>query len=553
MLENLKISNYAIINEIEIDFAKSLNVITGETGAGKSILLGALALILGNRVDKTALHNQNSKCIIEGVFDIQKLDIQNFFDKNDLDYETQTILRREIVPSGKSRAFINDTPVKLDILKELSEKFIDIHSQHQTIRLNDTSFQLSILDAYSGTKKDLSDYKKLFKEYKKFVQKLELLEVEERKAKKDLDYFNFQLEEIEKSGLEDNENEELEKEFLVLSNAEKIRNNINHILYSVDEDEQNILDKINELKSLFSEISGFDTKIEDFFKRMESVSLELKELSIDLATYKNQVEVDEKRIDEITDRLDLINQLLTKHQFKEVAELNDYANTLRTKIDGITSLEKEISETKNVIESTFGELTEKANLISELRHSHKTSVEEKLVALLQQVGMNNARIEFKLDELEEFNDYGKDRLNIFFSSNTGIPLQPINKVASGGELSRLMLCIKYILVGTALLPTIVFDEIDLGISGEIAIKVGEMLGKLSNNHQVISITHLPQIAAMGKEHFLVYKTTENEQTNTKIKKLNKKEKIGELAKMIGGESAGEKAYQSSKELIKKFS
>ncbi|MEA3495812.1 MAG: DNA repair protein RecN [Bacteroidota bacterium] len=553
MLENLKISNYAIINEIEIDFAKSLNVITGETGAGKSILLGALALILGNRVDKTALHNQNSKCIIEGVFDIQKLDLQNFFDKNDLDYETQTILRREIVPSGKSRAFINDTPVKLDILKELSEKFIDIHSQHQTIRLNDTSFQLSILDAYSGTKKDLSDYKKLFKEYKKFVQKLELLEVEERKAKKDLDYFNFQLEEIEKSGLEDNENEELEKEFLVLSNAEKIRNNINHILYSVDEDEQNILDKINELKSLFSEISGFDTKIEDFFKRMESVSLELKELSIDLATYKNQVEVDEKRIDEITDRLDLINQLLTKHQFKEVAELNDYANTLRTKIDGITSLEKEISETKNVIESTFGELTEKANLISELRHSHKTSVEEKLVALLQQVGMNNARIEFKLDELEEFNDYGKDRLNIFFSSNTGIPLQPINKVASGGELSRLMLCIKYILVGTALLPTIVFDEIDLGISGEIAIKVGEMLGKLSNNHQVISITHLPQIAAMGKEHFLVYKTTENEQTNTKIKKLNKKEKIGELAKMIGGESAGEKAYQSSKELIKKFS
>jgi DNA repair protein RecN (Recombination protein N) len=553
MLSRLKIQNYALINDIEIDFSEGFIVITGETGAGKSILLGALGLILGNRVDNSIFRNLDKKCIIEGVFSIST-DFQEFFDQNELDFSTSTIIRREIYPDGRSRAFVNDTPVQINILKELSEKIIDIHSQHQTIRLNDTSFQLAILDSFAHNSELLSNYKQLFREYRHLNRKLAELQLAESKAKTDYDYITFQLNEIEKAELEPDEDKLLEEDLAILTNAEKIQSALaisQSVLY---DDEESVNNKLSEIVHQLSAVSGFSHEIEEYKVRMMNLIPEIRDIYNALNAFQANVDVDQQKLEEMNNRLSLINHLLLKHQMQNLNSLLNYAEGLRMQLNNISSLESDIEQIKKQEQILYEQLKHLSDQITELRNNATSAISEELIKLLMAVGMKNAGIKFDLaqSEYSELNENGRDRLNILFSSNKGVPLLPVNKVASGGELSRLMLCLKYILTESTLLPTIIFDEIDMGISGEVAIQVGKMIRKLSLKHQVICITHLPQIAAMAQQHLMVYKTTDDHTTSTRIKYLEGNDKVMEIAKMIGGDHPAETHINTSKQLIEQL-
>ena len=550
MLSRLKIQNYALINDIEIELNDGFIVITGETGAGKSILLGALGLILGNRVDNTIFRNNDKKCIIEGVFSISN-DYKDFFEQNDLDFALSSIIRREIYPDGKSRAFINDTPVQINVLKELAEKIIDIHSQHQTIRLNDTAFQLAILDTFAHNSDLLNDYKLLFKDFKLLSKKIAELQSTEAKAKTDLDYITFQLNEIDKTELEPDEDKKLEEDLVILTNAEKIQTTLTMIQSLLYDDEDSVNNRISEIMRQLSGISKFSKELEENHARLANIIPEIRDIYNVLNAFQSTIDTDQQKLEDINNRLSLINHLLIKHQLISVSDLISYANDLRTQLNNISSLENEIIVLKNQSEELYNQLKKLSDSISSHRSGSVTSICLELVNLLKAVGMKNADISFDLSQMEysEMNEYGRDRLNILFSSNKGVPLLPVNKVASGGELSRLMLCLKYIITESALLPTIIFDEIDMGISGEVAIQVGKMIRKLSGNHQVICITHLPQIAAMAEQHLMVYKTTDDHTTSTKIKYLTDNDKVMEIAKMIGGDHPAETHISTSRQLI----
>ena len=554
MLQQLKIQNYAIISEVEIDFNQGLNVITGETGAGKSILLGALGLILGNRVDGSVLKNTEKKCIIEGWFQVENPDFKSFFDENSLDYQNPAIIRREISPSGISRAFINDTPVNLNILKDFCEKIIDIHSQNQTIQLNNPSFQLSVLDSVSNSAAILSEYKSIFRKYHTAKVLLNELENSEKKSRKDLDYMLFQLEEIKKAVLYENESEELEKEFLTLTHSEKIKTNLLECENIINDSEYSVFNQMAEAMRQIHEISGFHEKLQEFSERMNSFILELKELSKEIKQFEDKTDLDEERLNYVNNRLNLINHLLNKHQLRTIRELLDYATSLEQTINGIISLDEKIVQSRKEADEIFAILKSLANQLSVERHKYINHIENELTSLLKELGMKNAIVRFEMSEYayDELKETGKDKVNILFTSNPGMPLQPVSKIASGGELSRLMLGIKFIMADTAVLPTMIFDEIDMGISGEIAIKVGQILKKLAKNHQVINISHLPQIAAMGNSHFLVYKEISSNNTRTLIRKLNPEERVLEIAQMIGGEHPSPSNFETSRELIEKM-
>jgi DNA repair protein RecN (Recombination protein N) len=553
MLSKLKIQNYALINDIEIELNGGFIVITGETGAGKSILLGALGLILGNRVDNTIFRNSDKKCIIEGVFELNN-DYRDFFDANELDFATSTIIRREIYPDGKSRAFINDTPVQINVLKELSEKIIDVHSQHQTIRLNDPSFQLAILDTFAHNTEHVSNFRKQFREYKALTRKISELQLKEAKAKTDFDYISFQLNEIDKAELSPGEDSKLEEELDILNNAEKIQTVLTFIQSVLYEEEDSVNNRISEIIRQLSSVSKFSPDLEESHTRLNQLLPEIRDIYNVLTAFQSTVDIDQHKLEEVSNRLSLINHLLVKHQLQSVSELLDFANELRNQLKNIASIENEINNLKQQCDEIYTGLKNLSDLISTGRNDSITSICGDLILLLQGVGMKNADISFDLFQLEysEMNENGRNNLNILFSSNKGIPLLPVNKVASGGELSRLMLCLKYILTESALLPTIIFDEIDMGISGEVAIQVGKMIRKLSGNHQVICITHLPQIAAMAGQHLMVYKTTDNNTTSTRIKYLANNERIFEIAKMIGGDNPAETHINTSRQLIKQL-
>lgn len=554
MLQQLKIQNYAIINEVEIDFSRGLNVITGETGAGKSILLGALGLILGNRVDGSILKNNDKKCVIEGFFDIGNHDFKSFFEENSLDFQDPVIIRREISSSGISRAFINDTPVNLNVLKEFSENMIDIHSQNQTIQLNNPSFQLAVLDSVSDTSGILVEYKKIYRKYQSVKLLLSELENREKKSKKDLDYMLFQFDEISKASLYRNENEELEKEFLALSNAEKIKTNLVACEDIINANEFSVFNQLTEVNRQLNEISPYHDKLQNFAERLVSLMMDFKDLSAEIRQFEDKTDLDQERLDYVSNRLNLINHLLNKHQLQTVNELLEYARTLEENIKSISSMEDQILNTRNEAEELFSSLKKLSDHLSEERKKNIPVIEKELTSLLKELGMKNASVRFELSEYtyEEMKETGRDKVSILFTSNPGMPLQAVSKIASGGELSRLMLGVKYIIADTAVLPTIIFDEIDMGISGEIAIKVGQILKKLSKNHQLINISHLPQIAAMGGSHFLVYKEISSSQTKTLIRKLSQDERVMEIAKMIGGEKVSNSNIETSRELIERM-
>jgi DNA repair protein RecN (Recombination protein N) len=524
-------------------------VITGETGAGKSIMLGALALILGSRADTKALMDEKKKCVIEGCFEIGEYALQAFFANQDLDYDSTTLLRREITPSGKSRAFINDTPVTLNVLKELADCLVNIHSQHETITLNDANFQLAVIDSYVGHENDLQDYKQKFTAYKKHIAELNALLETDSKAKSDANYLQFQFDELEKASLTAGEQEGLEEELKILSHAEEIKSGMLEVVQKLDGSEMTILDQLNEVHRVVARIGGFYQDLESLSERLASSLIELKDISRELINIEESVNVNPEQLNKINERLNLIYQLQQKHRLQTVEELIKFKDSLEQKLVVIDSLDTKIDSLKKIIGQEETELNDFAQKLSDNRRNHLAEIETNIIELLQHLGMPDARFSVLMEPLAELSKEGIDKVKFLFNANKGAKLSEISRIASGGELSRLMLAIKSIISSKLLLPTIIFDEIDMGVSGEVAAKVGEILSNMSKSMQLIAITHLPQIAGKGNAHFRVYKDNKGEVTHSIIEELDQNERIFEIAKMMSGAEVTKVAIENARILL----
>ena len=549
MITHLSISNYALIRKLDINFSNGLSVITGETGAGKSILLGALSLILGNRADSQILLDKTKKCVIEGTFNIKDYNLIPFFKENDLDYDDNTLLRREINKSGKSRAFINDTPVNLNLIKELGDKLVNIHSQNKTVTLNNSDFQLAVVDSYVNKNDVLKQYRFGFKNYSEKKKKLNGLIEKENKSKSDQDYFQFQFDELEKANLDPNEFNNIEKELELLNHHEEIKTNLAGISQILDNKELNIISQLNEALSLIKNISEYNNDFENFHKRVESNLIDLRDLSSEIESIGESIIYDPKRITELNNNIDIVFHLQQKHRVNSVNKLIAIKDNLSEKLNEISSLENEINNLKKEISVIEIELTKLAKLISLSRGEAIPKIEKNITELLVELGMPDGRFKVEQIKFNELTIDGFDKVKFLFNANKGGMLSDMSKIASGGELSRLMLSIKSLISQKNLLPTIIFDEIDSGVSGNIANKVGVILKKISQTMQVIAITHLPQIAGMGDLHYLVFKDSEKEITESRIKLISADERINEIAKMLSGSKISEIALQNAKELL----
>jgi DNA repair protein RecN (Recombination protein N) len=548
MLKNLLIKNYALIRELEMSPSADLNIITGETGAGKSIMLGAIGLLLGNRADTKVLFDQNEKCIIEGSFEIQSYHLQDLFAEAELDYDDTCVIRREISPQNKSRAFVNDTPVNLDVLKKLGTYLMDVHSQHETLLLGNSDFQVSILDAYAKNSSILLSYKDLFKEFRVLQHKYNEVVKNAEEAKKQLDYNSFQFNELSEAELKPGEQEALEEELKLLENSEEIKSKLNLMMQMMSESESSVNANLKVIAKHLDQISRYSKNYETLKDRLTAAFIEIKDISAELENEEATVEFGQERIEIIQERLSKIYTLQKKHQVNTIAELNLIQNELQTKVNQVLDLDEEIKNLKIKLDTTHKNLLAKGDELSKSRNKVINKIKEELEALLKEVGMVNATVKINQEKGEPSSN-GMDQISFLFSANKGISPQELKNVASGGEFSRLMLCIKYILANKTSLPTIIFDEIDTGISGEIAIKVGKMMKQMAKNHQVIAISHLPQIAAQGSAHYFVYKDDSSTRAVSRIKKLSSDERIKEIAQMIGGEKPSESAIKNAKELL----
>lgn len=551
MLKRLVIKNYALIDNLDISFSDELNIMTGETGAGKSIILGALSLILGQRAESKYFFNQQQKCIIEGTFLINEFHLDDFFKENDLDYDRETVLRREISPDGKSRAFINDTPVTLNTLKQLGEKLIDVHSQHATLEINDESFQLLVLDTIAGNGELLRRYKETYKSYRQAESKLKELIIKSEQAKTELDYLQFQFDELQKAGLISGEQEGLEQEQETLTHAEEIKRNLLGSITALNENEPSAIMMLKEALLNLNSAEKYNPEIRELSERLNSCLIEVKDILSEIGRIEQNSMINEARLEEVNARLDLIYSLQKKHRVSSDSELVQVREDLSAKLNHILFADEDIEKLRKQNSELFAELSGLADELSRSRSKSIPQVEASVIESLKEIGIPNAILNIQNDLLPEsrFEITGKDRIKFFFSANKGQAPQPMNKVASGGELSRLMLSIKSLIAVHTALPTIIFDEIDTGISGEIALKVGNIMEKLSKNMQVIAITHLPQIASKGHSHYIVYKEENTDITYTNIRKLHEDERITELAKMLSGNNPGESALQNARELL----
>ena len=550
MLKSLSIKNYALIDSLNIDFSGDLNILTGETGAGKSILLGAIGLIIGQRADSSVLRDKSEKCTAEGVFEIENYGLKKFFEANELDYEDTSILRREITPQGKSRAFINDTPVNVKVLHDLGMKLIDIHSQHQNLELNEKNYQLRLVDLVAGNAEILKTYTSAHKKYLSLQGNLtKTIDLEEQ-AKKDLDYFEFQFKQLSETKLIENEQSELELLFEKLTHAEEIKSVFGLVFQNLSEDEHSVLALLKENLNSIGKLQAVLPEAAQIFSRLESVYIELKDLAAESSAIEDRTENDPEQIEKIKQRLDLIYSLQQKHRVNSIAELLGLQAEFQAKIQLINSYQHEIEQLVHEIQVQKEILTELAKKISLKRHSIVSSVESRVIEVLRNVGIPNAAFQVKFDQLTDFSSSGLDEVSFMFSANKNQDLQEIGKIASGGEMSRLMLAIKTLITDARSLPTIIFDEIDSGVSGEVAVKMGQILDQMSKTVQVLNITHLPQIAAKGKNHYKVYKFDLNEQTYTSIAKLTDQERVEEIAQMLSGENYSATALETAKELLK---
>jgi DNA repair protein RecN (Recombination protein N) len=556
MLQKLSISNYALIDNLEISFDAGLNILTGETGAGKSIILGALSLILGQRAESRYFFNQQKKCVIEGTFKIGAFHLKHFFEDNDLDYEAETVLRREISADGKSRAFVNDTPVNLTALKALGEKLIDIHSQHATLEINDPEFQLLVVDAVAKHDDLLNDYRSKFRAYKKSISKLQQLTEQSEKAKADLDYFQFQFDELEKAELSADEQELLEQELYTLNNAGEIKRNLLAAFYLMEDGEASAIIQLREAGHQLATLEKFNPQIAELHQRLNSTIIELKDITAEIDGLEQSTQTNDARAEEVNTRLSMIYILQKKHRVSSNAELLQLQDELSEKIQQAVFGDEAIEKLNKQLDTDKKELEKSAEKLSANRKKVIPSIEKQILQTLAEMGMANSNIKIELSDAPAHNsplgslgDNGVDVIRFLFNANKGHSLSEMSKVASGGELSRLMLSIKSLIAQNTALPTIIFDEIDTGVSGEVANKVGQIMEKLAGNLQVITITHLPQIASKGKSHYFVYKDDKAATTYTRIKQLDQQERILEIAKMLSGDKPGESALQNARELL----
>ncbi len=551
MIQHLTIKNYALIDELEIDLSRGMTIITGETGAGKSILLGALSLLLGSRSDLSALYSKDGKCVIEGTFNTAEYHLEEFFAENDIDCESTTIIRREIGKDGKSRAFINDTPVNLTVLKELGSLLIEIHSQHETLTLNNSGFQLMVVDSCAGSGKDLENYKKAFRNYNQSMKMLEELREQEAKASSEQDYLKFQFDELEQVQLKSGEKELLEKELELLNNSENITLSLSRASDIINGEHDNMLQALASVVSSLQPVAIYHQGVEEILQRLRTLQIELKDVSSEIESITHSISFDPSRAEIVSDRLDLIYRLEQKHRMQTVEELIALKDSISEKLLSFSSLSEEMDKLEIVCRQQLDNLKKLATKLSDVRRKAINGMEQQVQKTLSALGMKHAVLKIELGSLPEgqFRESGTDTVMFLFSANKGVEYRELNKVASGGELSRLMLSIKSILASLRGLPTIIFDEIDTGISGEVAHKVGNILKGMSKERQVIAITHLPQMAGKGDSHLYVYKNASGSKTVTRIRELNPDERVEEIARMLSGEKPSAAAKANARELL----
>jgi len=549
MLTDLYIKNYVLIEELHLEPHKGLNIITGETGAGKSIMLGAIGLLMGNRADLRALSNEKEKCIIEGSFRVEDFHLEALFKDLDLDYVEPITLRREIAPSGKSRAFVNDTPVNLENLKQIGQYLIDVHSQHDNLLLGNQLFQLKVVDAFANNAIAVEAYQLAYKSYQTAKNSYNSLKREHASFQKEYDYNLFLFEELEKANLQVNEQTELEHESQLLEGAEDIKIKLSLVTELLSRSELAINDQIRQACQSLNSIANLSPTFANLAERLESARIELHDIAQETESEEEQIEYNPQRIAEAQQRLSLIYNLQKKHQFTTIAELLKLQKALDDKVRKVENFDDEIQRLKKILEKNYENLLQAGELLAQTRLAVLEPIEVEVKGLLGDLGMPNAVIKITQTRLQEPAPEGLELLNFLFSANKGVAPQEISKVASGGEFSRLMLAIKYILAGKTALPTLIFDEIDTGISGEIALKMGKMFQVMAQKHQIISISHLHQIAAKGNHHYFVYKDDTKVRTVSKIKRLTEVERVSEIAQMIGGSTPSESAIRSAKELL----
>ena len=549
MLTNLSINNYALINTLSIDFSSGLSIITGETGAGKSILLGALGLILGNRADSTSLKDESKKCVVEAKFAIANYNLRDFFEAEDLDYEDNTIIRREILPSGKSRAFVNDTPVNLSVLGDLREKLVNVHSQHQTLQLSDVHFQFSILDALAKNAARITSYKKGLQQLQKLKRELLDLQNAQKEANQQYDYNLHLFNELSDAKIIEDEQEELEENLEKLNNIEEIKLNLSEALEISTHEEIGVQTLLNTLQNRLSKIATYSKEYQELLNRITSVKIEIDDVVAELEDVNENVDFNPSEIEKLNDRLQLIYNLQKKHYVQSNKELLAVLEDLSAKVEAVESSEENLKKKEAEIDEVAKKLDDLAVKISNERKTILPKLKEQLEELLADLGMENARFSINIKPTNQYFSNGKDELEFLFSANKGGNFGELKKVASGGELSRIMLSVKKILSENTNLPTIIFDEIDTGVSGEVSNKIAAIMQQMSNNMQVIAITHLPQIASKGNTHYKVFKEEVSGVTTTNLKVLNPEERIVEIAEMLSGKAISETAITHAKELL----
>ncbi|MFY9162046.1 MAG: DNA repair protein RecN [Paludibacteraceae bacterium] len=550
MLRHLEIRNYALIEHLEIDFSNGFSVMTGETGAGKSIIMGALSLVLGQRADAKSIQEGYTKCVVETTFDLSFYHLEEFFEEADIDFEKQCIIRREVHANSKSRAFINDTPVTLQQLKSLTEKLIDIHSQHESLLLSESFFQLDIVDSVAATKSELAHYQEVYKQFKDTKKAYEELSAKAEQWKSERDYDQFQFNQLNEAGLSENEQTELETELDLLNHTEEVKTELSAIVTYLDGDETGIQPQLTKALQAVNRIDKFLPAETHAHDRIESALIDLKDLTKELSEKLYDTDFNPERKQFVEDRLNTIYTLQQKHHVATIAELLELYHNLEEKLLQIEAFDNELGELQKQIDKLQQQLNEAADQLTQKRKNVLTFIEQELIGKLTSLGISNARILVELTPTENFLPSGKDHIDFLFAANKNATPQPIANVASGGEMSRLMLSIKSLLINTSGLPTIIFDEIDTGVSGEIAHKMGEIMRQISNNTQVIAITHLPQIAAKGTAHYKVFKQDNEKTTQTHIVLLKPQERLLEIAEMLSGKNPSQAAIDNAAELIK---
>jgi len=550
VLKKLFIQNYAIIDEIEIDFSQKLNIITGETGAGKSILMGALSLILGDRVDTAVLLNRDKKCYVEGTFAIEeKKDVKDFLREQDLDVEEELVIRREIGSNGKSRAFVNDTPVNLEQLRRLSSMLVDLHRQFDTLDLGDSDFQRQVLDALAGHADTLQQYQGVFTQWQQAQHELSALQQQKDQFTKEYDYNKFLFDELQDAALKENELEESEATLKLLSNTEGIKTTLGKVTYELSEGESPVVQQLKSLCNQLSAYTGHHTALPALFQRLTSAQIELQDIADEVEHINDQVQYDPQKIEQLNERISLGYKLLKKHGVHTTGELLVIKDSLEEKLQAVLNIDEAIATKDKTVQQLLGKATELAAKLSANRTKQVKPLQDKVNKLLNQVGMPNARLQVDIEPLTSLHLYGQDDIEFLFDANKSNRFEPIRKVASGGELSRLMLCIKSLVAQSLDLPTLIFDEIDSGISGEAAKQVGIIMKDLARRRQLISITHQPQIAGKADAHYFVYKEIKGNSIKTNIKLLSQDERITAIAKMLSGEKPTAAALENAREMV----